>query len=132
ARAGAAGGRRGSYGGAAPPLTRAPPAFETAELPVTNELSPAFVAATSARPPMTWRGQTPPELLRDHPVVDVSWEEANVFCVWLNSAIGDWGLAIGQMNANSQSPIPSRQLFRLPTEVEWERAARGTDGRAFP
>src|SRR5262249_13600307 len=116
----------------APKQRRGLRACEIAQLRVTNALYAAFVAATSARPPMTWRGQTPPELLRDHPVVDVSWEEANVFCVWLNSAIGDWGLAIGQMNANSQSPIPSRQLFRLPTEVEWERAARGTDGRAFP
>jgi formylglycine-generating enzyme required for sulfatase activity len=47
----------------------------------------------------------------NRPVTDVSWYEAAAFCSWANS----W--------------LPG---CRLPTEAEWERAARGTDGRKFP
>ncbi|RLD05376.1 MAG: hypothetical protein DRI56_09740, partial [Chloroflexota bacterium] len=46
------------------------------------------------------------------PVVGVSWFEAEAYCNWLAAELG--------------KPI------RLPTEQEWERAARGTDGRAYP
>lgn len=46
------------------------------------------------------------------PVVMVSWHEAEDFCEWLSDRLG----------AN----------FRLPTEAEWEKAARGTDARIYP
>ncbi len=47
-----------------------------------------------------------------HPVTQVSWYDAVTFCSWLSNLTG--------------------LVFRLPTEAEWEKAARGTDGRHFP
>jgi formylglycine-generating enzyme required for sulfatase activity len=112
------GGTRESYREESPQLRVVLPAFEIARTPVANALYGVFVAATGARPPVSWRGQQPPAALLDHPVVDVSWEEARAFCAWLS---------------NQQSPIEDPQCpIRLPTEAEWERAARGADGRMFP
>jgi formylglycine-generating enzyme required for sulfatase activity len=125
------GGTRESYREEAPRHLLALPAFEIARIPVTNQLYAAFVAA-GARPPITWREEQPPDRLRDHPVVDVSWDEANAFCEWLTAAIGDWRLGIGKVDPGPQSLVSSPQVFRLPSEAEWERAARGIDGRAFP
>ena len=50
--------------------------------------------------------------LPNHPVVRVSWYEAWAFSQWLSEAVGE--------------PVS------LPTEAQWERAARGTDGRRYP
>jgi formylglycine-generating enzyme required for sulfatase activity len=46
------------------------------------------------------------------PVVGVNWHEANAYCAWLSAVTG--------------------KSFRLPTEFEWEKSARGTDGRVYP
>ncbi len=48
----------------------------------------------------------------DHPVTGVSWEDANAYCKWLSKKKG--------LN------------FKLPTEAQWEKAARGSDGRKYP
>ena len=48
----------------------------------------------------------------DHPVVNVSWADAVAFCAWLSQQSG--------------------QTARLPTEAQWEKAARGSDGRIYP
>ena len=54
------------------------------------------------------------------PVVGVSWYEANAYCAWLTEHLRGQGL------------ISGGQAVRLPTQAEWEQAARSTDGRAYP
>ena len=127
------GGTRESYREESPQHTLTLPAFAIARIPVTNALYAAFVAASGARPPITWHGTQPPDALCAHPVVDVSWEDANAFCAWLNDlrfTIYDLRLADQQEQiVNRKSKIVN---FRLPSEAEWEHAARGVDGRVFP
>jgi formylglycine-generating enzyme required for sulfatase activity len=106
------GGTRESYAEESPQHEVLVNAFEIAQTPVTNALYSAFQQATGAPVPVTWGAATPPPQFHDHPVVDINWFEAQALCQWLSEQTG--------------------QVFRLPTEAEWEKAARGTDGRMFP
>src|SRR3954447_11083220 len=106
------GGTRESYAEESPQHTVELPEFKIMRVPVTNQLYGQWITASGVRPPITWRGGSMPPDLANHPVVDVSWDEAVAFARWFSSASGiDW---------------------MLPTEAQWEKAARGTDGRQFP
>jgi formylglycine-generating enzyme required for sulfatase activity len=97
-----------------PPHTVHVPDFYIAKYPMTNRQYQAFVLATGHPEPDHWK-KTRKGRLRgkdNHPVVNVSWNDAVAFCDWLSRE--------------------AKQPFRLPTEAEWEKAARGSDGRIYP
>jgi serine/threonine protein kinase/formylglycine-generating enzyme required for sulfatase activity len=75
---------------------------------VTNEQYQKFVDEAHYPPPPIWQGNHFPDGANTLPVTDVTWEDANAFAKW------------------------SGDGKRLPTEEEWEFAARGTDGRLYP
>lgn len=86
--------------------------YEIGQFPVTNAEYHCFTYDTGYRLPKSWSGFKFPEGEGLHPVVGVSKIDCETYIRWLNEKTG--------MN------------FRLPTEAEWERAARGDDGRIFP
>lgn len=107
-----------------------------AKYPVTNAQYRAFVQATQRAAPRHWQGGQIPAGKEQHPVVYVSWHDAVAFCDWLN---GEWRKAKGEWRkANSERQMANGEFrdlplaIRLPTEAEWEKAARGTDGRLYP
>jgi formylglycine-generating enzyme required for sulfatase activity len=82
------------------------PEYCIAKTPVTNAQYKAFVDAIGCQPPQHWPGGQVPKGRENHPVDQVDWQDAQNFCAWAG--------------------------LRLPTEQEWEKAARGTDGREYP
>jgi formylglycine-generating enzyme required for sulfatase activity len=82
------------------------PEYHIARLPVTNAQYLAFVTATGHKSPDRWANGRIPDGKENHPVVNVFWHDAQAFCKWAG--------------------------VRLPSEAEWEKAARGTDGLIWP
>jgi len=77
--------------------------FQLATMQVTNAEYSRFLSDTASLPPPFWRD--PNFSHPEQPVVGVSWHDAVRYCDWLTARAG--------------------RRFRLPTEAEWERAARG-------
>ncbi|HEY5600428.1 MAG TPA: SUMF1/EgtB/PvdO family nonheme iron enzyme, partial [Candidatus Manganitrophaceae bacterium] len=85
--------------------------FRIGKFPITRSEYLIFMEATSAPEPPFWREEIFSE--PDQPVVGISWHDAVGYCEWLSLVAGT--------------------SFRLPTEAEWERAARGgLEGKKYP
>jgi formylglycine-generating enzyme required for sulfatase activity len=82
------------------------PAFYIDKYEVTNLQYKQFIDATNRKSPENFRNRTFPQGKVDHPVTYVSWYDANEYCEWAGK--------------------------RLPSEQEWEKAARSTDARIYP
>lgn len=88
------------------------PDYSLAKTPVTNTQYLAFIRASGYKPPKGWRSGKPLTYKTIHPVVNVSWNDAMAYCDWLAKV--------------------TAKPYRLPSEAEWEKGARGTDGRIYP
>jgi formylglycine-generating enzyme required for sulfatase activity len=74
--------------------------------PITNSQYEKFVASTGYKKPGHWIGGVVPAKKREHPVTYIDWDDANAFANWCGAS--------------------------LPSEAQWEKSARGSDGRLFP
>lgn len=90
--------------------------YEIGRYQVTNLEYIEFTKETKHEPPGWWHGTVAgPSFLpwkANHPVWGIRWDDAVAYCKWLSNK--------------------TERKFRLPTENEWEKAARGTDGRQYP
>jgi iron(II)-dependent oxidoreductase len=83
-------------------------AYEIDQFEVTTVQYLKIILAKDLPPLIDWQydGGNFQETMVNHPVMHVSWDDADAYCKWMGK--------------------------RLPTEAEWEKAARGEDGRIYP
>jgi formylglycine-generating enzyme required for sulfatase activity len=86
--------------------------FSIAMQPITNVEYYQFAYTTGYKVPKTWIGFMYPDDTADHPVTGVSKIDAEAYSKWITEQTG--------------------KNYRLPTEAEWERTARGLDTRIYP
>ena len=86
--------------------------YRIGRYPVTNAEYQAFVEDARHPAPWDWENDTYPHDKGDHPVVNISWHDALAYCQWLSEKSG--------------------KRYLLPSEAQWEKAARGDDARIYP
>jgi len=79
--------------------------------PVTNLQYSFYMSKTERKPTKHWQKKSIPIEGENHPVVNINWYDAEDFCQWLSRKSG--------------------KIIQLPTEAQWEKAARGVDGYKY-
>jgi len=88
------------------------PEFQIARVPITNAQYALFVQDAKYKAPDGWEEMRPPKGRESHPVARVTWYDAIEYCKWLSAKTG--------------------KNITLPSEAEWEKAARSDDKREYP